>query len=94
MIECKPPRKDVLSIADTAQVSDYWDRYNQVLVTNYREFLLIGRDEAGQPVAHEYYRLAATERNSGSSPASGKGRRATRRRLLDFLIRCIRRPRR
>jgi hypothetical protein len=52
----------VLAIADTRQVSDYWDRYNQVLVTNYREFLLIGRDDRGNPVRHEYYRLAANER--------------------------------
>jgi hypothetical protein len=60
VIECKPPREDVIAIADTRQVTGYWDRYHQVLVTKYREFLLIGRDDAGKPVRHEYYRLAAT----------------------------------
>jgi hypothetical protein len=62
VIECKPPKQDVLAIADTRQVSDYWDRYNQVLVTNYREFLLVGRDDRGHPVRLEYYRLAASQR--------------------------------
>jgi hypothetical protein len=59
VIQCKTPKDDVIAIADTAQVSDYWNRYNKVLVTNYREFLLLGRDEGGNPVTHEYYRLAA-----------------------------------
>src|SRR5581483_3002209 len=60
VIECKPPKDDVLTVADTKQVSDYWDKYNQVLVTNYREFVLVGRDDAGRPVRHEHYRLAAS----------------------------------
>lgn len=34
VIECKKPKYDVLAIAATEQVSDYWGRYNQVLVTN------------------------------------------------------------
>src|SRR5262249_51735484 len=59
VIECKKPKDDVLAIADTQQVSKYWDRYNQVLVTNYWEFLLLGRDDRGRPVRHEHYRLAA-----------------------------------
>src|SRR5438874_9196167 len=41
VVECKPLNKLVLKIADTKQVTDYWEHYNQVLVTNYREFLLI-----------------------------------------------------
>src|SRR5438552_3606464 len=69
VIECKPPRQDVLDIADTKQVSDYWDRYNQVLVTNYREFVLIGRDHRGRPVRHEFYRLAGSERDFWQRPA-------------------------
>lgn len=55
VIECKKPRDDVLAVADTAQVSEYWQRYNQVLVTKYREFLLLGRDDRGRPVRHEFY---------------------------------------
>jgi hypothetical protein len=93
VIECKPPKEDVLDIADTRQVSEYWDRYNQVLVTNYREFLLIGRDDSGRPVGHEYYRLAASEREFWQMTAEpSKAAEAHGQRLLDFLQRCLRRP--
>ena len=61
VVECKPPSEEVLKIADSAQVSKYWDKYNQVLVTNYREFLLLGRDGAGNRVRYEHYRLVLTE---------------------------------
>jgi hypothetical protein len=91
VIECKPPKQDVLAVAETEQVSDYWQRCNQVLVTNYREFVLIGRDDRGRPVRHEFYRLAATERDFWQRPAEAV---ATEHgdRLLDFLRRCLRRP--
>jgi len=93
VIECKPPKVDVLEIADTRQVSDYWEHYNQVLVTNYREFVLIGRDEAGQPVRHEYYRLADSERAFWQMAADpSEATEVHGERLLDFLIRCLRRP--
>jgi hypothetical protein len=72
VIECKSPKDDVVTIADTEQVSKYWDRYNQVLVTNYREFALIGRD-GDKPVRHEYFRLAESEKEFwklASQPAS------------------------
>jgi hypothetical protein len=91
VIECKPPKDDVLAIADTRQVSTYWNRYNQVLVTNYREFVLIGRDDRGLPVRHEFYRLAADEpdfwRRDVAATVAEHGDR-----LLDFLERCLRRP--
>jgi hypothetical protein len=90
VIECKPPKDDVLAIADTRQVSTYWNRYHQVLVTNYREFLLIGR-EAGKPVRHEFYRLAADEREFWRRDAAATMTEHGDR-LLDFLERCLRRP--
>ena len=52
VIECKKPSDDLANITNSKQVSRYWDRYQQVLVTNYREFALIGRDDKGQPVRH------------------------------------------
>jgi hypothetical protein len=91
VIECKKPRDDVLAIADTRQISDYWKHYNQVLVTNYREFLLLGRDDNGRPVRHEFYRLADNERQFWQ-----RGVDATVAehgdRLIDFFKRCLRRP--
>jgi len=43
------------------QVSKYWGKYRQVLVTNYRDLALVGQDPAGQPVTLETYRLADSE---------------------------------
>jgi hypothetical protein len=93
VIECKSPREDVPDIARTQQVSDYWKRYSQVLVTNYREFALIGRDEAGKPVRHEYYRLAASEKEFWQlATHPDKAVEQHGERLIDFLVRCLRRP--
>ncbi len=43
------------------QVNRYWSRYRLVLVTNLREFELVGRHSSGDEVRLETYRLAATE---------------------------------
>ena len=61
VIECKPPKKDVLAIADTQQVSDYWNKYNQVLVTNYRELPARRPRPRRHAGRHDYYRLADSE---------------------------------
>ncbi len=58
-IECKSTKEDAWIIADTEQVSNYWKKYRQGLVTNYRDFVLIGQDADGHPVTLETYRLAA-----------------------------------
>jgi hypothetical protein len=42
VIEVKPLDEEILQIASTPQVGKYWTRYRLVLVTNYREFVLIG----------------------------------------------------
>jgi hypothetical protein len=60
-IEIKPTRDDAWITADGEQVSRYWTRYGQVLVTNYRDFVLVGRDAEGHPAKLETYRLAENE---------------------------------
>ena len=40
------------------QVSRYWKRYRLVLVTNARDFVLVGEDAAGRPAKLETFRLA------------------------------------
>ncbi len=47
--------------SDSAQVSRYWDKYRQVLVTNYRDFVLVSQDDDGRPINLESYRLASNE---------------------------------
>ena len=45
------------------QVNRYWSRYRLVLVTNLREFELVGRRSSGDEVKLETFRLAASEAN-------------------------------
>ncbi|MFL5805885.1 MAG: N-6 DNA methylase, partial [Roseiflexaceae bacterium] len=61
VLEAKGTADEVERIAAGPQVAKYLARYGQVLVTNYRDFLLVGRDGAGQPRQLERYRLAPSE---------------------------------
>ena len=61
VIEIKAPSDDAFLTADGQQVGKYWGRYNQVLVTNYRDFVLVGRDPDGRQIKLETYRLARSE---------------------------------
>ncbi len=58
VVEVKPSGDDAWLTADSSQVSRYWERYRLVLVTNTRDFVLVGEDPAGQPVKLETFRLA------------------------------------
>ncbi len=61
VLEVKPPTKDVTEIAATDQVRKYCAKYGTVIVTNLREFLLMGHDERGGPLPLERFRLAEDE---------------------------------
>jgi hypothetical protein len=61
VIEVKPVSVDAWLTADGEQVSRYWGKYRQVLVTNLRDFLLVGQDAEGNQVKLEAYRLAPNE---------------------------------
>jgi hypothetical protein len=63
VIEVKPWSDDSFLTARKDQVSKYWKKYGLVLVTNYRDFLLLGRDEHEKPVLLETYRMAESERD-------------------------------
>ena len=58
VIEVKPVADDAWLTAASDQVAGYWQGYRQVLVTNARDFVLVGEDAAGQPVPLESLRLA------------------------------------
>jgi hypothetical protein len=60
-IEVKSTGDDAWLVADSPQVSKYWAKYGHVLVTNYRDFVMVGRDSQGKPVKLETYRLAESE---------------------------------
>ncbi len=58
VVEVKSAGDDAWLTADGDQVSRYWRRYRLVLVTNTRDFVLIGTDTAGRPTKLETFRLA------------------------------------
>ena len=58
VIEVKPIAVDAWLTAESDQVASYWQGYRQVLVTNARDFVLVGEDKSGHPVRLESLRLA------------------------------------
>ena len=61
VIEVKPMADDAWLTAESDQVSRYWEEYRRVLVTNAREFVIMGEDANGQPVRLETFRIAASK---------------------------------
>ena len=58
VVEVKAANDDAWLTAESGQVSRYWDRYRLVLVTNTRDFVLLGEDSEGKPAKLETFRLA------------------------------------
>ena len=61
VVEVKPVADDAWLTASGEQVSNYWEMYRLVLVTNTRDFVLLGEDAAGHPTNLETFRLADTQ---------------------------------
>ena len=61
VVEVKPAGDDAWLTASNDQVSRYWDRYRLVLITNTRDFVLVGENAQGNPVKLETFRLAESE---------------------------------
>ena len=58
MLEVKSADDDAWLTVGSDQVSKYWSKYRLVLVTNTRDFVLLGEDSAGQPTKLETFRIA------------------------------------
>ena len=58
VVEVKPADDDAWLTAAGDQVSRYWGRYRLVLVTNTRDFVLVGENASGRPAKLETFRLA------------------------------------
>ena len=58
VVEVKAAGDDAWLTAAGEQVSRYWQRYRLVLVTNTRDFVLLGEDAQGNPARLETFRLA------------------------------------
>ena len=60
VVEVKGADAELAQIANSKQVVDYWNQHGLVLVTNLRQFALVGQDQSGQRAVLERYSLAAT----------------------------------
>ena len=61
VVEVKSSDEKLQASEVQEQVGRYWSLYRQVLVTNLREFVLIGKDTRGQQATLEAFRLAASD---------------------------------
>ena len=71
VVEVKPVADDAWLTAASAQVNQYLQGYRSVLVTNARDFVLVGEDADGQLVQLETFRMAdsgfTVRREAGTS---------------------------
>ena len=65
VVEVKSVGDDAWLTADGDQASRYWSRYQLVLVTNTRDFVLLGEDAVGRPAKLETFRLAENAETFG-----------------------------
>ena len=63
VVEVKPDEDELEEVTTGEQVARYWSRYRLVLVTNLREFRLVGPDAARGQTTLEAFRLADTARD-------------------------------
>ncbi|MBI3665336.1 MAG: N-6 DNA methylase [Acidobacteria bacterium] len=90
VLEVKGTSAEALLVAAGEQVSRYLHRYGQVLVTNYRDFVLVGRDAEGNAVKLEAYRLAAGEAAFWSATAHPRRTAETHgERFTEYLKRVL-----
>jgi len=90
-LEVKPVADDVRAVAESEQVLRYLEKYRQVLVTTYREFVLVGFNAEGAAASLESFSLAATEQELwalAAHPGSDAARQVGER-LTDFLRRVL-----
>ena len=90
VVEVKSWRDEVLTVAASEQVNRYGQHYGMVLVSNYRDFVLVGRNAAGQLAPLERLPLAASE--AEFLDLLRQPRQAAAHfgdRLLDFLARAL-----
>ena len=90
VVEAKPATDDAWLTAASDQVSRYWGRYRLVLVTNFRDFVLLGEDAQGRACKLETFRLAESAEDFAhrlQHPRAFAGRRGTA--LGEYLRRAL-----
>ena len=90
VVEVKSAGEDAWLTASSDQVSRYWDRYRLVLVTNTRDFVLVGEDAQGNPMKLETFSLAESEQAFNSRLEGSRGfSRSERAGLGEYLCRAL-----
>ena len=98
--EGRPPERGVVEVDDipaplakkltSKQVADYLSAYGLVLVTNYRQFELLGRDPAGRRDVRERFDFGCADAESFFALAAGARRPAgLATRFAEFLERVL-----
>ncbi|MET0398557.1 MAG: type ISP restriction/modification enzyme [Longimicrobiaceae bacterium] len=89
-MEAKGISADVRQVVGTEQVARYLEYYGQVLVTSYRDWLLVERGPDGRPVQSERFRMAITEAEFWTKAADPrKTAEELGDRLLEYLQRVM-----
>ncbi len=93
VIEAKGTNAYVLLIAEGEQVQRYLEKYNQVLITNFRAFVLARKDSNDAKSKLEIFCLAEDEHSFWSEAAApSKFAEKVGYRLIDFIKRVILHP--
>jgi hypothetical protein len=87
-LEVKGPSEDVYEVMATDQIQRYVERYNHVLITNLREFLLVVRDRDGSPVQNEFFSISGSE-DEFWVRSSQRMDKEVELRFIDFLKRVL-----
>jgi len=85
VVEVKSPDEDVTDTADTPQVAKYCKQYGLVLITNYRDFLLVARSNGNGVSPRGRCTLAADSEALWRSKSAGLAK-LMGDELVDFLI--------
>lgn len=89
VLEIKSPSDDALTIANSEQVAKYLATYGLVLVTNLRDFILIGRVH-GKPTQLERFTIAANEKDFWKAVANpSKLAEALGASFAEYLLRVL-----
>ena len=90
VVEAKGWAEDAFATAQSDQIEKYRKKYSLVLVTNYRDFALVGRDADGQSACLESFRLAESENAFlGLLAHPQKAAREKGEPLIEFLRRVL-----
>ena len=90
VVEIKSPADDLPAVTQTEQIQKYLSRYGLVLLTNYRDFLLLKRVPGATPHCLESFHLADTEADFWAAAAqSCKTANALGARFSEYLKRVL-----